>query len=187
MWDVTEARLRAGAVAVPPLFTFVLVLTGLNVYAILSDHEAEWGPAGLAQAAAADPYRYQLSYLLNAINLGMGLIAVLAICSYLRAAGERRWSFLAVPLLILGHGAFIYHEGWAAMIAPAIGAGASGEGIFETLTPGAAGATPHRSATVANTSTTETRAASSRAGPTTAGPATMSGTFTAPSYGDPLP
>ena len=87
-------------------------------------------------------YSDDVQYLLNAISLGMGLIGVLAICSYLRIAGEHLWSFLAVPLLTLGHGAFIYHEGWAAMIAPAIGAGASGEGVFEALTPGVPGTEP---------------------------------------------
>ena len=94
MWKVRQARLGAAVVAVPPFVALAVVVTGLDMISIVHDLGAEWGPDGIAQGVAADPLRWQWSYLLNAASQAVSLISVLAICSYLRSAGEHLWSFL---------------------------------------------------------------------------------------------
>ena len=138
MWEVRRAQLGAAVVAVPP-FSFLAFLFGLDMIAIVHELGGEWGPSGIAQGVAADPVRWQWSYLLAAAGTAVRLISVLAICSYLRTAGEHLWSFLAVPLLTLSHGAFIFTWGFSSMVAPASEAGASVEAIFEVLMPGSGG------------------------------------------------
>ena len=56
--------------------------------------------------------------LLTATGTGFQLLGALAICSYLHSRGETLWSFLAVPLLTLGHMAWAVHDGWGLILAP---------------------------------------------------------------------
>ena len=122
MWEIRRARLLAVAVAFPPIVTLVgeLTGTGLTGYNIVRDV----GQSVEARGALADVLSHSAWVSLLAVTrLGSELLAALAICSYLRSGGENLWSFLAVPLLTLGHAAFMIHEGWGLQLAPAIAAG----------------------------------------------------------------
>jgi hypothetical protein len=104
MSDRTTARLRAIAVAVAPallLFGFVY-----HPYVTIgSDTEA------IGAAAAADTTRWGLSHLAVGVAYALLALAFLAIRSYLREAGEERWSRLALPLLVFGSALFMILPG----------------------------------------------------------------------------
>lgn len=56
----------------------------------------------LAAAVAADRTRWWVSHLLIAVGSGLLALAFLAIRSYLREAGEERWSVMGLPFIIMG-------------------------------------------------------------------------------------
>jgi hypothetical protein len=90
------ARLRAAIVAVAPI-----VLLG----AFVAHPYIGLGPpneAAVAKAAAANTFRWGIAHILAGIASGLMLLAFLAIRSYLREAGENRWSALAVPFVAVG-------------------------------------------------------------------------------------
>jgi hypothetical protein len=60
----------------------------------------------LAEAAASDTTRWGLSHLAIGIGYGLAALAFIAIRSYLREAGEERWSVLALPFTVLGSALF---------------------------------------------------------------------------------
>jgi hypothetical protein len=56
----------------------------------------------LAAAVAHDPTHWALSHLGVAVGSGLLVLAFLAIRSYLREAGEERWSALGLPFIVMG-------------------------------------------------------------------------------------
>jgi hypothetical protein len=56
----------------------------------------------VADAVRAAPGQWAVSHVILAIGLGLVLLAVLVIREQFRSAGERRWSAVGVPLLIVG-------------------------------------------------------------------------------------
>ena len=126
MWEVTQARLRAVVVVAPfiPLFGFVYLHAGVpeNAY----DLEAAWA------MRAADPERQWWSFLLGAISMGLSVLQIVAIRSYLRSAGENLWSFLAVPLITMGSALTIFVFASEAGMLVAVEAGASVEAVWDT-------------------------------------------------------
>lgn len=58
--------------------------------------------ARLAAAVAADPTRWAVAHLMVAVGSGLLVLAFLAIRSYLREAGEERWSVLGLPFVVMG-------------------------------------------------------------------------------------
>jgi len=56
----------------------------------------------LAAAVAADATRWSVAHLLVAVGSGLLVIAFLALRSYLREAGEERWSGMGLPFIIMG-------------------------------------------------------------------------------------
>jgi hypothetical protein len=60
----------------------------------------------LAEAAASDTTRWGLSHLAIGVGYGLAALAFIAIRSYLREAGEERWSVLALPFTVLGSALF---------------------------------------------------------------------------------
>jgi hypothetical protein len=60
------------------------------------------GEAAVARAAGVSTFRWGIAHLLVGIAGGVVLLAFLAIRSYLRDAGENRWSALAVPFVTIG-------------------------------------------------------------------------------------
>jgi hypothetical protein len=59
-------------------------------------------PPAVAVALAADTTRWGLSHLVTGVASGLLILAFLAIRSYLRQAGEERWSVLAFPFIVMG-------------------------------------------------------------------------------------
>ena len=56
----------------------------------------------LATAVAADATRWWVAHFLVAVGSGLLLVAFLAIRSYLRDAGEERWSVMGLPFIVMG-------------------------------------------------------------------------------------
>ena len=98
MSATTTARLRAAIVALAPL-----VVLAAHVYhpQIGNPTDADFLPH-LAEAVAASTMRWGVSHLMLAVGSGLLALAFLAIRSYLREAGEERWSGPALPFIVMG-------------------------------------------------------------------------------------
>ena len=96
MSETTKARFRAASLAIAP----AVLLAGLVSHPYLP------GPlpndVAVAAAVASDAMRWGLSHLTIGIGSGFLVLAFLAIRSYLREAGEERWSVPAVPFIVMG-------------------------------------------------------------------------------------
>jgi hypothetical protein len=95
MSTTTRARFRAAIVAIAPavlLFAFVYHPYIAN----LTDK------AAVAAALGSDTMRWGFSHLAVGLGSGLVVLAFLAIRSYLREAGEERWSVLALPFIVMG-------------------------------------------------------------------------------------
>jgi hypothetical protein len=95
MTSTTRALFRAAIVAIAP----VVMLAGFVYHPYipnLTDNTA------VAEALVADTTRWGLSHLAVAVGSGLLMLAFLAIRSYLREAGEERWSAPAIPFIIIG-------------------------------------------------------------------------------------
>lgn len=88
-------RIRAGTVALAPLV--LLAATFYHPYIANLTDETQLG-----RAMSADTLRWGLSHIAIGAGLGLLLLAMLAVRSHLREAGEQRWSPVAVPFLVLG-------------------------------------------------------------------------------------
>ena len=95
MSTTTTARFRAAITAIAPA---VLIL-GFASHPYVGNATDE---GALAEAAASDPTRWGLAHL--AIGVGYALLALsfIALRSYLREAGEHRWSVRALPFAVFG-------------------------------------------------------------------------------------
>ncbi len=124
--DDARARLQAGSFATAPrgltpssttelsattttLFRVAAVLIAPAVLLAGSLYHPWIGNPGdadflarLAAAVAADPPRWAVAHLLVAVGSGLLVLAFLAIRSYLREAGEERWSVLGLPFIVMG-------------------------------------------------------------------------------------
>jgi hypothetical protein len=97
----TRARFGAAIVAIAPavlLFAFVYHPYIAN----LTDK------AAVAAALASDTTRWGFSHLAVGLGSGLVVLAFLAIRSYLREAGEERWSVLALPFIVMGSTLFAF-------------------------------------------------------------------------------
>src|SRR5215207_4752369 len=104
MSTTTRARFRAAIVAIAPavlLFAFVYHPYIAN----LTDK------AAVAVALTSDTARWGLSHLAVGVGSGLAVLAFLAIRSYLREAGEERWSILALPFIVMGSALFVVLTG----------------------------------------------------------------------------
>lgn len=103
-----KTRVRAAVVLAAPVTLLVGWL--LEPYV---DNPTD--PVLLGQAVAAGPDRYLWSQLILGVALVLLMLSMVAIRYYMRDAGEDRWSFLAVPLLLTGFGAAMFVTGAAAV------------------------------------------------------------------------
>lgn len=89
----TQARLRAAITGVAP----AVLLLGFAYHPYVTNATDE---AALAEAAASNTTRWGLAHL--AIGVGYALLALsfIALRSYLRDAGENRWSIRALPFAV---------------------------------------------------------------------------------------
>src|SRR5215204_6498675 len=113
MSATTRARFGASVVALAP----AVMLVGLFAHpyiAILPDE------AAIAEAVPADTTHWGLVHLTAGVGSGLVVLAFLAIRSYLREAGEERWSILALPFIVIGSTLFAFLPAMEiAMLAPA--------------------------------------------------------------------
>jgi hypothetical protein len=117
MTSTTRALFQATIVAVAP----VVMLAGFVYHPYipnLTDNTA------VAEALVADTTRWGLSHLAVAVGSGLLMLAFLAIRSYLREAGEERWSAPAVPFIIMGSTLFALLPAMEVGLLGAAGAGA---------------------------------------------------------------
>ena len=92
MTELTQARLGAIAVAAFPVVG-LLAATYHPFIGDLADNEAT------ARVIAADPTRWGWSHVAEMGANVLAVLGILALGAYLRASGERTWSFIAVPLI----------------------------------------------------------------------------------------
>ena len=95
MSTTTRARFGAAIVALAP----AVMLAGLFAHPYIATLPDE---AAIAEAVAADTTWWGLVHLTAGVASGLLVLAFLAIRSYLREAGEERWSVLALPFIVVG-------------------------------------------------------------------------------------
>jgi hypothetical protein len=89
-------RSRAAIVAVAPLVLLAAFVAHPYIGLGPPDETA------VATAAASSPFRWGISHLMAGVASAILLLAFLAIRSYLREAGDDRWSGRALPFVIVG-------------------------------------------------------------------------------------
>jgi hypothetical protein len=101
MSATARARFRAAIVAIAP----AVLLAALVYHPYIADLTDK---AAVAAALASDTTRWGLSHLAVGVGSGLAVLAFLAIRSYLREAGEERWSVLALPFIVMGSMLFAF-------------------------------------------------------------------------------
>ena len=97
----TSGRTQAAVVAAGPLF----LLAALAYHPFIANLTDK---ASVAATATADPNRWALTHIAVGLGAGLLLAALLAMCSFLRDAGEHRRSSAAVPYLAVGTTLFAF-------------------------------------------------------------------------------
>ncbi len=128
MSQATRARFGAAIVALAP----AVMLAGLFAHPYIATLPDE---AGVAEAVAADTTYWGLVHLTAAVASGLLVLAFLAIRSYLREAGEERWSILALPFIVVGSTLFAVLPGMEFVSLAATEAGADAEAAQAALAP----------------------------------------------------
>jgi hypothetical protein len=122
------ARFRAAVVAIAP----ALLLLGFAYHPYVTNGTDE---AALASAASEDTTRWGLAHLAVGVGYALMALAFVALRSYLRDAGEERWSLLAVPFAVLGSCLFIPLTGMEFALLAAAETGGDVEAVQEELFP----------------------------------------------------
>jgi hypothetical protein len=128
MSSTTRARLRAAIVAIAPA-----VLLAAFVYHPYIANPT--GKAAVAAALASDTTRWGLSHLAVGVGSGLVVLAFFAIRSYLREAGEERWSILALPFIVLGSTLFAFLPAMEIAMLGAAEAGADVQAVLIGMDP----------------------------------------------------
>jgi hypothetical protein len=126
MSQATRARIRAAIVAIAPallLFAFVYHPYIAN----LTDK------AAVAAALTSDTARWGLSHLAVGVGSGFAVLAFLAIRSYLREAGEDRWSILGLPFIVMGSTLFAFPPAMEIAMLAAAEEGADVQAVLTAL------------------------------------------------------
>jgi hypothetical protein len=124
----TRARFGASIVALAP----AVMLAGLFAHPYIATLPDE---ATIAEAVAADTTYWGLVHLTTAVGSGLLVLAFLAIRSYLREAGEERWSILALPFIVVGSTLFTVLPGMEFAPLAALEAGADVQAVQAALAP----------------------------------------------------
>lgn len=126
MSQATRARFGAAIVALAP----AVMLAGLFAHPYIATLPDE---AAVAEAVAADTTYWGLVHLTATVASGLLVLAFLAIRSYLREAGEERWSILALPFIVMGGTLFAVLPGMEFAPLAATKAGADAEAAQAAL------------------------------------------------------
>jgi hypothetical protein len=124
--QATRARFGAAIVALAP----AVMLAGLFAHPYIATLPDE---AAVAEAVAADTTYWGLVHLTATVASGLLVLAFLAIRSYLREAGEERWSILALPFIVIGSTLFAVLPGMEFAPLAAAKAGADAEAAQAAL------------------------------------------------------
>ena len=124
MADLTQIRMRALALFVAP----VALLVAIIFHPYLED---EFDVPAAAAEVVADPARWVWVHFMLMLAFAAILLAVVALRSLLRTAGEERWSFIAVPLLVGSGTVFIGVWGFEVTVAAVANVGGDVEAVFE--------------------------------------------------------
>ena len=95
MSQASLVRFRALAVVVAP----ALLLLGFAYHPYIANATDE---GALASAASENTTRWGLAHLAIGVGYALMALAFVALRSYLRDAGEERWSVLGLPFAVLG-------------------------------------------------------------------------------------
>jgi hypothetical protein len=126
--STTIARFRAAIVVIAP----AALLAGFIYHPYVTNGRDE---AALADAAASDVTRWGLSHLAIGIGYALLALAFIAIRSYLREAGEERWSAVALPLIVAGCALFPILTGMEFALLAAAETGGNPEAVQTELMP----------------------------------------------------
>lgn len=126
--DTTRARFEAAAVAIAP----AVLLVGLAAHPYIAKLPDD---AAVAAAVASGPTRWGFAHLTVAVGSGFVMLAFLAIRSYLRGAGEERWSVASLPFIVVGSTLFAFLPGMEFVPLAADGAGADVAAAQAALAP----------------------------------------------------
>jgi hypothetical protein len=103
--DIGRSRWRTTVMVVAP----VVLLAVFVAHPYLSGRLPN--DAGVAEAVAAGPTQWGAVHLATAVASGLIILAFLALRSYLREAGEDRFSALGVPFVVIGSTLFAFLPG----------------------------------------------------------------------------
>ena len=121
MSEMTQARMRSAVVALAPIITLISFLL-MPYFSDFTDN------AKVAETVNDHPNRMAWAMVVVAFGLALAILAVFSIRVYVRAAGEERWSFAAVPLVTIGSATLILALGAEGLgTAGTINAGGNGE------------------------------------------------------------
>ena len=128
MSTTTRARFRAAIVAIAP----AVLLAAFIYHPYIADLTDK---AAVAAALASDTTRWGFSHLAVGVGSALAVLAFLAIRSYLREAGEERWSILALPFIVMGSTLFAVLPGMEFAPLAAAEAGADVQAVQAALAP----------------------------------------------------
>jgi len=128
MSTTTTARLRAAIVAIAP----AVLLAALVYHPYIANLTDK---ASVAAALASDTTRWGLSHLAVGVGSGLAVLAFLAVRSYLREAGEERWSVLGLPFIVLGSTLFAFLPAMEIAMLAAAETGADVQAVLTALDP----------------------------------------------------
>jgi hypothetical protein len=103
--DIGRHRWRTAVVAVAPVVLLAVFVAHPYLSGRLPDD------AGVAEVVAAGPTQWGVVHLATAVASGLIILAFLAVRSYLREAGEDRFSSLGVPFVVIGSTLFAFLPG----------------------------------------------------------------------------
>jgi hypothetical protein len=125
---VRVARSRAAALFVAP----ALLLLGFAIHPYIGNATDE---AEVAAAAAESTTQWGLAHLAIGVGYGLMALAFVALRSFLREAGEERWSPLAMPFAVLGSCLLIPLTGMEFALLAAAETGSDVQAAQEELMP----------------------------------------------------
>ncbi len=128
MSTTTRARFRAAVAAIAP----AVLLAGFIYHPYIAPPT---DPEAIATAATSDTIRWGLAHLTISVGYGLAVLAFVAIRSYLREAGEERWSILALPFIVMGSTLFVVLTGMEIGLMAAAETGADVQAVQSALVP----------------------------------------------------
>jgi hypothetical protein len=121
--SATRARFRAAIVAIAP----AVLLAAFVYHPYIADLTDK---AAVAAALASSTTHWGFAHLMVGVGSALVVLAFLAIQSWLREAGEERWSMMALPFIVVGSTLFAFLP---AMEIAMLGVAAAGADVAAVL------------------------------------------------------